>query len=139
MNQLYGLGITGLSVLFAALTSGFRLKPYLDAGIERTPMTFAVYPAAIAAAITIPVVWLIRLWTGKKSIDVGPVTFPGNLPFITLGCVLYILIAILFFPYEPPPRPLPKGAVQTRLPRKEVWFTCVSRHGPPPKLYFLLP
>ena len=32
MNKLYGLGITGLSVMIAAIVSGLRLKPYLDAG-----------------------------------------------------------------------------------------------------------
>ena len=112
MNQLYGFGIAGLSVMIAALTSGFRLKPYLDAGVERTPMTFAAYPAAIAIAITVPVIFLIRWWTGKKNIDIGPVTFIGNMPFIALGCVLYVLIAVFFFPYQAPPSPLPKGAVQ---------------------------
>jgi len=115
MNQLYGLGITGLCVLIAALTSGFRLKPYLDAGVERTPMTYAAYPAAIAVAIAVPVVFFIRWWTGKKDIDVGPVTFTGNMPFIALGCLLYVLIAVLFFPYQEPPPPPPKGALQARV------------------------
>ncbi|MGE0681076.1 MAG: hypothetical protein AB7P69_09290 [Candidatus Binatia bacterium] len=111
MNQLYGMGITGLSVMFAALVSGFRLKPYIDAGMERTPMTFAAYPAAIAAAIAVPVVLSIRWWTRKKTIDLGPISFPGNLSFIALGCLLYILIAILFFPYQPTsPPPMDKPA-----------------------------
>jgi hypothetical protein len=114
MNELYGLGVTTLSIVLAALTSGFRLKPYLDAGVERTPMTFATYPALIAVAIAVVVVWLIRWWTGKKRIDIGPVTFTGNFPFIALGCFLYAIIAVAFFPYEPPPKPLPKGAVQTQ-------------------------
>jgi hypothetical protein len=100
MNQLYGMGITGLSVMLAALVSGFRLKPYIDAGVERTPMTFAAYPAAIAAAIAIPVVLFIRWWTGKKTIALGPISFTGNLPFIALGCLLYVFIAVLFFPYQ---------------------------------------
>lgn len=111
MNQLYGMGITGLSVMLAALVSGFRLKPYIDAGVERTPMTFAAYPAAIAAAIAVPIVLFIRWWTGKKTIDLGPVSFTGNLPFIALGCLLYIFIAISFFPYQPtPPPPTDKPA-----------------------------
>lgn len=100
MNQLYGMGITGLSVMFAAIVSGFRLKPYIDAGMERTPMTFAAYPAAIAAAITVPVVLFTRWWTGKKTIDLGPVSFTGNLSFIALGCLLYVFVAVLFFPYQ---------------------------------------
>jgi hypothetical protein len=112
MDQLYGLGLTGLSVLLAALTSGFRLKPYLDAGVERTPMTFALYPAGIAVAIAVPTILLIRWWTGKKAITIGPVTFTGNLPFITLGCLLYVIIAVVFFPYQAPPPPLPKQPVQ---------------------------
>jgi hypothetical protein len=112
MDQIYGLGLTGLAVLIAAITSGLRLKPYLDAGIERTPMTFAIYPAGIAIAIAVPVVFLIRWWTGKKAVSVGPVTFTGNLPFITLGCLLYALIAVLFFPYQAPIPPVPQEAVQ---------------------------
>jgi hypothetical protein len=103
MNQIYGMGITGLSVMFAAIVSGFRLKPYLDAGMERTPMTFAAYPAGIAAAIVIPTVLLIRWWTGKKTVDIGPVSFTGNLPFIALGCLLYVVIAVSFFPFQGPP------------------------------------
>jgi hypothetical protein len=112
MRQLYGFGITAVSVLTAALVSGFRLKPYLDAGVERTPLTFAFYPAVIATAITVPVVLLLRWWTGKKSINVGPVTFIGNLPFIAFGCLLYVLVAVTFFPYQAPPQPPEPGTVQ---------------------------
>jgi hypothetical protein len=111
MNQLYGMGITGLSVMCAALVSGFRLKPYIDAGVERTPMTFAAYPAAIAVAITIPIVLFIHWWTGQKTINLGPISFTGNLSFIALGCLLYILIAVSFFPYQPvSPSPTDKPA-----------------------------
>jgi len=109
MNQIYGMGITGLSVLVAAIVSGLRLKPYLDAGMERTPMTFAAYPAAIAAAIAVPIVLLIRWWTGKKTIDIGPISFTGNLPFIVLGCLLYVLIAVSFFPFQTQPSPPEKS------------------------------
>ncbi len=115
LSQIYGLGVAGLSVIIAAVTSGIRLKPYLDAGVERTPMTFAAYPALIAVAITVPVVFAIRWLTGKQSINIGPVTFSRNLPFITLGCLLYAAIAVLFFPYQAmPPRP-EKDAIHTRL------------------------
>ena len=103
MNQFLGLGITAVSVLLAAITSGIRLKPYMDAGVEQTPLTFATYPALIAAAITIPVVFFLRWWQGKKHIDIGPITFVDNSLFITLGCLLYIAVAVTFFPYEPPP------------------------------------
>lgn len=114
MSQIYGLGIAGLSVIIAAVTSGIRLKPYLDAGVERTPMTFAAYPALIAVAMTVPVVFVVRWLTGKKNIDIGPVTFSGNLPFIALGCLLYTAVAVLFFPYQAmPPRPA-KDAIHTQ-------------------------
>jgi hypothetical protein len=102
MGQVVGLVITGVSVVLAAITSGIRLKPYMDAGIEQTPMTFAVYPAGIALAITVPTVFLLRWWQGKKSVDIGPATFTDNLLFIALGCLLYIVVAVTFFPYEPP-------------------------------------
>jgi hypothetical protein len=102
MSQVVGLGITGVSVLLAAITSGIRLKPYMDAGVEQTPMTFAVYPAGIALAITIPTVFFLRWWQGKKNVDIGPATFTDNSLFVALGCLLYIIVAVTFFPYEPP-------------------------------------
>lgn len=105
MNQLYGMGIAGLSVMVAAIVSGFRLKPYIDAGVTRTPMTFAVYPAGIAVAIAVPIIFFFRWWTGKKTLDIGPVSFTGNMPLITLGCLLYVLIALSFFPYQEPSAP----------------------------------
>lgn len=112
MNQVLGLLITSVSVLLAAITSGLRLKPYMDAGIEQTPMTFAVYPAGIAVAITVPTVFLLRWWQGKKNVDIGPVTFTDNSLFVVLGCLLYIVVAVTFFPYQPPPalQPTHQGA-----------------------------
>ena len=100
MNQVIGLGITGVSVLLAAITSGLRLKPYMDAGVEQTPLTFAVYPAGIALAITVPTVFLLRWWQGKE-IDIGPATFTDNSLFVVLGCLLYIVVAVTYFPYDP--------------------------------------
>lgn len=102
MNQLIGLGITGLSVLLAAITSGIRLKPYVDAGIARTPPTFAIYPAAIALAITVPVVFFLRWKQGSKHVEIGPAKFMDNALFIALGCLLYIFIAVTFFPAQLP-------------------------------------
>lgn len=101
MNQILGLLITGVSVLLAAITSGLRLKPYMDAGVEHTPMTFAVYPAGIALAITVPTVFFLRWWQGKRHVDIGPVTFADNSLFVVLGCLVYIVVAVTFFPYEP--------------------------------------
>jgi hypothetical protein len=113
MSQLWGFALTGLSILVAAIVSGLRLKPYLDAGVEYTPATFALYPAAIAVTITVPVVFLLRWWTGKKEIAVGPVTLIHNQPFIVLGCLLYILVAVTFFPYQTlSPEPPHSGTVQ---------------------------
>jgi len=112
MSQIVGLGITGVSVLLAAITSGLRLKPYMDAGVEQTPMTFAVYPAGIALAITVPTVFFLRWWQGKRNVDIGPATFTDNSLFVALGCLLYIVVAVTFFPYEPlvPFQPTHQGA-----------------------------
>ena len=108
MNQILGMGVTALSVMIAAVVSGFRLKPYLDANLERTPLTFAFYPLTIAVALTVPTVFLIRKWQGKRNIDIGRVTFTGNLPFIALGCLLYVVVAVTLFPYQEPRPPSPK-------------------------------
>jgi len=109
MNKLYGLGVTGLSVMIAAIVSGFRLRPYLDAGEQDTPPTFALYPVLIAIAVTVPVVFLLRWWQGKRDLDIGPVTLADRQPFIVMGCLLYIIVAVTFFPYQPPAKPLPPG------------------------------
>ena len=109
MSRLYGLGVTGLSVMIAAIVSGFRLKPYLDAGETYTPPSFAMYPALIAVAVAVPVVFLLRWWHGKAEIDIGPVTLTDRQPFVVLGCLFYIIVAVTFFPYQPPPKPLPSS------------------------------
>ena len=101
MNQLIGLGLTALSVFSAAIVTALRLKPYMDAGMTRTPPTFAIYPAAIALAITIPVVFLLRWKQGSKNIVIGPAKFMDNSLFIVMGCLLYILVAVSFFPFQP--------------------------------------
>jgi hypothetical protein len=105
MNQLLGLLTTALSIMAAAIVSGLRLKPYIAAGHTHTPLAFAFYPAVIAATIVVPVVFLLRRWQGKNDVDIGPVTFPGRLPFIALGCLIYILVAVTFFPYQAPKEP----------------------------------
>jgi hypothetical protein len=93
--------------MIAAIVSGFRLRPYLDAGETYTPPTFAMYPALIAIAITVPVVFVLRWWQGKAEVDIGPVTLADRQAFIVLGCLLYIFVAVMFFPYQPPPKALP--------------------------------
>lgn len=107
MSKLYGIGVTGLSVMIAAVVSGFRLRPYLDAGEAYTPPTFALYPILIAIAVTVPVVFLLRWWQGNRDIDIGPVTLADRQPFIVLSCLLYIIVAVTFFPYQPPVKPVP--------------------------------
>jgi hypothetical protein len=105
MNKVLGIGLTGLSVMVAALVSGFRLRPYLDAGETYTPPTFALYPALIAVAVAVPVGLLLRWWHGKE-VDIGPVTFTDRQPFIVLWCLFYVAVAVTFFPYRPPPKPV---------------------------------
>jgi hypothetical protein len=104
MNKVLGLGVTGLSVMLAAIVSGLRLKPYLDAGETYTPPTFALYPALIAVAITVPAVFILRKWQRKTDVDIGPVTFTDRQPFMVLWCLLYVIVALLFFPYQKPPK-----------------------------------
>jgi len=105
MNKVLGLGVTAVSVMVAALVSGFRLKPYLDAGETYTPPTFALYPALIAIAIAVPIGFLLRWWSGKSEVDIGPVTLTDRQPFVVLWCMLYVIVAVTFFPYQPPPKP----------------------------------
>ena len=109
MNQIYGLGVTALSVMVAAIVSWARLKPYVDAGEKYTPLSFAVYPALTAVAITIPLVFLLRKWQGKKSVEIGPISFPGRFAFIAFGLWIYVIVAVVFFPYQPPMRPTPEN------------------------------
>jgi hypothetical protein len=97
MNQFSGLLVTALSVMAAAIVSGVRLKPYIDAGAARTPPSFMLYPVLITIAITVPMVFLLRKLQGKKNIDIGPVTFDDRMPFIALGCIIYAIIAMTFF------------------------------------------
>jgi len=123
MGQVLGLVVTSVSVLLAAITSGLRLKPYMDAGVEQTPMTFAVYPAGIAVAITVPIVFLLRWWQGKRNVDIGPVTFTDNSLFVVLGCLLYIAVAVTFFPYDPSTTPQPahqEAPYSAPLPRSNI-------------------
>ncbi len=110
MNKIYGLGATGLSVMIAAIVSGFRLRPYLDAGETYTPPTFALYPALVAVAIAVPTVFILRWWQGKTEVDIGPVTLTDRQPFVVLGCLFYIIVAVIFFPYEHSAKPQPPSS-----------------------------
>ena len=133
--------ITAGSILAAAVVSGLRLKPYIDAGVTYTPASFMIYPALLAFAIAAPLVFLLRKLQGDKDVDLGPLTFsdqpasaspprplrgrimslitkrqlPARTPLIAFWCVLYIVIAVTFFPYQGPtgpdlgPEPSPQG------------------------------
>lgn len=109
MNHIYGLGVTGLSVMVAALVSWARLKPYVDAGEKYTPPSFFIYPMLVSLAITVPVVFFLRWWQGKKDIAIGPIAFPRDFAFVAFGLVAYVFVAVVFFPYQPPPRPTPEN------------------------------
>ena len=97
MNQFTGLLVTALSVLAAAIVSGVRLKPYIDAGATYTPASFMLYPVLITIAITVPIVLVLQKVQNKKDLDIGPVTFQDRMPFIAFGCIIYTIIALTFF------------------------------------------
>ena len=97
MNQFSGLLVTAVSVLAAAIVSGLRLKPYIDAGATHTPASFMLYPVLITVAITVPIVFLLRKVQGKKDLEIGPVTFQDRMPFIAFGCIIYTIVALTFF------------------------------------------
>lgn len=102
MNQFSGLLVTALSVLAAAIVSGLRLKPYIDAGATYTPASFMLYPVLITIALTVPIVLVLRKVQNKKDLDIGPVTFQDRMPFVAFGCIIYTIIALTFF-YEKDP------------------------------------
>jgi hypothetical protein len=98
MNRLAGLGIAALSVFLAAVVSAVRLRPYLESGATRTPPSFAIYPAGIAAAVMLLVVFALRVRRGGHAgLDIGPVTLTGNQPAVITWCLVYIASALLFF------------------------------------------
>lgn len=101
-NELLGMLATALSVLVAAVVSGVRLKPYLDAGETYTPASFMLYPALVAIAVAGPLVFFLRKVQGKKDIEIGPLVFKDRTPFMALWCFLYVVIALTFFPYDGP-------------------------------------
>ena len=130
-NELRGMLITAGSILAAAVVSGLRLKPYIDAEVTYTPASFMIYPALLALAIAAPLVFLLRKIQGDKDVDLGPLTFSdqpasasparparsgiislvtkrklsARTPLVAFWCVLYIVIAVTFFPYEGPEGP----------------------------------
>lgn len=101
-KELLGMLVTALAILSAAIVSGLRLKPYIDAGVTYTPASFMLYPALTAVLVVIPLIFLLRRAQGTKEIELGPLKFTERTPFMALWCLLYIVIAVTFFPYEGP-------------------------------------
>ncbi len=101
-NELLGMLATALAILSAAIVSGLRLKPYIDAGETYTPASFMLYPSLAAVLIAAPIIFLLRAVQGTKEIAIGPLKFTGRTPFMALWCLLYIVIAVTFFPYAGP-------------------------------------
>ena len=101
-NELLGMLVTALAILSAAVVSGLRLKPYIDAGETYTPASFMLYPALAAVLVAIPVIYLLRAVQGTKELEIGPLKFTERTPFMALWCILYIVIAVTFFPYDGP-------------------------------------
>ena len=70
-----------------------------------------VIAVLIAALIVFPTVIALRRWQGSKDvIHIGPLMFRDRTPFMALWCLLYILVAVAFFPYRepaPPRAPVP--------------------------------
>lgn len=101
-NELLGMLVTALAILSAAVVSGLRLKPYIDAGETYTPASFMLYPALAAVLVAIPIIYLLRAVQGTKELEIGPLKFTERTPFMALWCILYIVIAVTFFPYDGP-------------------------------------
>ena len=101
-NEFLGMLVTALSILSAAVVSGLRLKPYIDAGETYTPASFMLYPALAAVLVVIPLIFLLRAVQGTKELEIGPLKFTERTPFMALWCILYIVIAVTFFPYDGP-------------------------------------
>jgi len=105
MNELLGFVIALFSTLLAGVVSGLRLRPYLDAGEVYTPPTFALYPALIATGLSLLLVLVVCQWQRKATVRLGPVSFTGKQFFAVLWCLVYVLVALTCFPYQPPLAP----------------------------------
>lgn len=105
MEEFLGFLLALFSTLAAGVVSGLRLKPYIDAGEQFTPHTFALYPALLAFALAFPSVWF--LWRRRPLVvTIGSIKFTEGQFFAVLWSLLYIVIALAFFPYQPIKRPL---------------------------------
>jgi len=99
MDILLGWFMALLSILAATILSGFRLQPYLAAGVQITPPTLALYPALLAATVSAPATFIFY-WRGRRRVYIGPISFDKQQFFAFLWSLFYIGIAVSLFPYQ---------------------------------------
>ena len=98
INQLAGLGATILSVMLAAVVSAIRLRPYLESGATRTPLSVTTYPGMMALGVALLVFSVLRVWKGRQAtLDIGPVRLSIRHSAVIVGCLAYVAAALLFF------------------------------------------
>ncbi len=98
INQLAGMGIAALSVLLAAVVSAVRLRPYLESGATWTPLSVVTYPAIIALGVALLISSGLRARMGRRAVlDIGPVSLSIKHSAVIVGCLAYVVIALLFF------------------------------------------
>ncbi|HXG22170.1 MAG TPA: hypothetical protein VNN62_24260, partial [Methylomirabilota bacterium] len=106
MEEFLGFFLALFSTLAAGVVSGLRLKPYLDAGVQFTPPSFALYPALLACAFALPTV-IATFWRRpQRVVTIGAIPFTKRQLFAVLWSVLYIVLALTYFPYEQTEPPL---------------------------------
>lgn len=107
MDEFLGFFLALFSTITAGIISGLRLKPYIEAGEQFTPPSFALYPALLALAVVFPIVFL-AFWRRKQVfITVGSIKFTQRQLFAVLWSLVYVTIALTFFPYQPIGQQLP--------------------------------
>jgi hypothetical protein len=107
VDEFLGFFLALFSTIAAGIISGLRLKPYIEAGEQFTPPTFALYPALLALAFVLPIVFLTFRRRQHLFVTVGSVKFTQRQLFAVLWSLVYITIALTFFPYQPIGRQLP--------------------------------
>lgn len=100
MHIFWGWLTALLSIFAATVLSGFRLQPYVAAGMELTPPTLALYPALLAATLAGPTTFLLYVWRRRRRVYIGPVSFDSHQFFACMWSLLYMGIAIALFSYQ---------------------------------------
>jgi hypothetical protein len=101
MTDFLGFFLSLFSLLAAGMISGLRLKPYIDAGEQFTPRTFALYPALLAFVFAFPIVVFLYWRRRQIFVTIGLIKFTDKQLFALLWSILYIFIALTFFPSQP--------------------------------------